>query len=167
MPLRLTPATRSRLRLMLPGGWRRATAAALGALPVAIGITASAHAAVHRPPAGAVKLPARSIKHVSGATCGKVRGVWRPGTVVTPHWFVTDTRQADYYRAAARRARGSAKRADLSRAKFYRQRATKHQPDELSDLPVSELPGCSLGADTASLQPVRGDRTRARRHPDC
>jgi hypothetical protein len=99
----------------------------LGAVPLAIGITGSAHAAEHRPPPGAVKLPARSIEHVSGATCGKVGGVWRPGTVVTAHWFIADTQQAKNYQAAARHARARAKRTDMAQAKFYTHRAAEHQ----------------------------------------
>ncbi len=149
------PLAAPRPPLILRGRWRQATAAVLGALPLAIGITASAHAAVHRPPAGAVKLPARSIKHVKGATCGKVKGAWRPGTVVSAHWFVTDAQQAKNYKAAARCARGGAKRADLAHARS----STPREPASVSAC----APPLRVAA-RPSPRPVPPIRVLPRRH---
>jgi hypothetical protein len=96
--------------------WRRRTATAVG-VRLTVGLATSATAATYRPPAGAVKLPARSVKHVSGVTCGQVRGTWRPGTSLPASWFVTDAQQSANFTKAARQAEGAAKRADLAQAK--------------------------------------------------
>jgi hypothetical protein len=153
MPANLTPLHGPKPPQILRSRRSRATAVALGAFPLALVLTGSAHAAVPHRPAGAVKLPARSIKHVSGVTCGKVGGVWTPGTTLKGRWFVTDARQAKNYQAAARHARGATKRADLAQAKVYKQRALKHQPlctprATANPGPSAPAPGPSASAPT-------------------
>jgi hypothetical protein len=59
--------------------------------------------------------------------CEKVRGRWIPGNVVSSRYFLSDTQQAQNYRALARHARGRAKKKDLAQTKFYTQRAAHRQ----------------------------------------
>src|SRR6516164_9581144 len=92
---------------LLRSAWRVFTLATMGALLLASGLTAAAQAAAPKHhPAGAIKLPKSSVKHVSGVVCGKVGGRWIPGTVVSSRYFLSDTQQAQNYRALARHARG-------------------------------------------------------------
>ena len=114
--------------MLLRSGRRALTLTTMGALLLPVGLTGAAQAAAPKHlPAGAIKLPKSSVKRVSGVVCGKVRGRWIPGTVVSSRYFLSDTQQAQNYRALARHARGRAKKKDLAQAKFFTQRAARRQ----------------------------------------
>src|SRR3954470_17284550 len=100
--------------------------AVLSGLVFSSGLAFSAQAeGKRRPPRGALALPSSSLKRVHGVTCGKVRGRWTSGRMVSSGYFLSDARRARNYAVLARHTKGAARRANLRRAKAYARRAKK------------------------------------------
>ena len=76
---------------------------------------AAAGAAANRP-IGAVKLTAGFQKSVGLVRCGKIRGVWLPGTKLAGNYFITHAQQATNYKKLAGRSTGNARAKHLRTA---------------------------------------------------
>ena len=79
-------------------------------------------------PVGAVKLPASSLKKVSGVQCGVVKGSWVAGTIVQKVYFISHTQQAKNAKNDAKKVKGSKATALQKTATKWTGKATAQQP---------------------------------------
>lgn len=79
-------------------------------------------------PVGAVKLPASSLKKVSGVQCGLLKGSWVAGTIVQKIYFVSHTQQAKNATNDAKKVKGSKATALQKTATKWTSKATAQQP---------------------------------------
>ena len=79
-------------------------------------------------PVGAVKLPASSLKKVSGVQCGLLKGSWVAGTIMQKIYFVSHTQQAKNAKNDAKKVKGSKATALQRTATKWTSKATAQQP---------------------------------------
>lgn len=76
---------------------------------------AASKTAKPKKPVGGVKLDAFSLKKRSGVSCGRIKGIWLPGTVDKAGWFVTYQQQTVTALKAAKKAKSAKKRKALKK----------------------------------------------------
>jgi hypothetical protein len=114
---------------------------------LAVGIVASflsifgiGHTSASSIPAGSVVLTGKSLKKVGSVQCGKVKGIWIPGTLYKSKYFVSDTQQAKNFATAASKAKGKMATALWKTATFWHLKVTSGTKSCSQGTPTTTTP---------------------------
>lgn len=124
------------------------------ALTPGVADAATAKGNVKRP-AGGVKLTTKTKKKVGSLVCGRVQGVWLPGSTQKGGWFVTYQQQSVTAAKAARKAKGTKRKAlKRSSATLARKASTQYTwCAPLNGAPQGTRPGTGSATPASSYQP--------------
>jgi len=105
---------------------------------------AATKTAAPKKPVGGVKLTTKTLKKRSGVSCGRIAGVWLPGSTLKGGWFVTYQQQTVTKQKDAKKAKGAKKRKALRKEAAALERKARTQYPRCAPLnaaAVTQRPG--------------------------